>query len=122
LQKVIFDSSFLMAVVESPTTWYEDITDSMGKFQPVLLTCVKSELERLAGGEGKRARTARLALELASEFESRDCGSAKVDDEIVSAASTMGAFVATADSELGESVRAAHRKVISLSRGRVAVG
>ncbi|MDG6962113.1 MAG: hypothetical protein JRN71_06690 [Nitrososphaerota archaeon] len=43
LRKVIFDSSFLMAVVERPTTWFEDIVDNIGKFQPVLLDCVRDE-------------------------------------------------------------------------------
>ena len=122
MQKVLFDSSFLMAVVETPTTWYEDIVGAIGKFQPVLLECVKEELEKLASGHGSRARTANLSLEMASEFQFDPCGSARVDDEIVSAAVTGGAVVATADSELARSVRAAHQKVISLRKGRVAFG
>lgn len=108
-----------MAVVETPTTWYEDIVDEIGRFQPVLLECVKEELDRLAKGDGKRARTARLSLELASKFHIDPCGSAHVDDEIVSAAVTCGAIVATADTELARSVNAAHQKVISLRKGRV---
>ena len=118
---MIFDSSFLMAVVETPTTWYEDIVGGIGKFQPILLECVKKELEGLASGQGRRARTARLSLELASEFRIHPCGSAHVDDEIVSSAASAAAYVATADSELARSARAAHLRVVSLRRGRVAI-
>ena len=64
--KVIFDSSFLMAVVERPTTWFEDMVDGIGKFEPVLLDCVRQELDKLAAGQGRRARTARASLDLAS--------------------------------------------------------
>jgi rRNA-processing protein FCF1 len=122
LQKVIFDSSFLMAVVESPTTWFEDIVDSIGRFQPVLLSCVREELERLASGQGRRARSARVALELASKFSALPCGKASVDDEIASLALTKGALVATVDSGLLRSLRASHVRVVTLRRGRVSLG
>lgn len=122
LQKVLFDSSFLMAVVEHPTTWYEDIVDGVGKFQPVMLECVKEELEKIALGQGKKSRVARLSLEMASEFEVDPCGSARVDDEIVSAAVTCGAMVATVDSELTRAAKRAHQRVITLRKGRVALG
>lgn len=122
MQAVIFDSSFLMAVVEKPTTWFEDIVDSVGKFEPVLLDCVRDELSKLASGQGRRSRSARVALDLASKFEASPCGEAKVDDEIVSAALSRGAAVATTDADLAGSLRAAHVKVVSLRTGRVAVG
>jgi rRNA-processing protein FCF1 len=122
LKQVVFDSSFLMAVVERPTTWYEDIVDSAGRFQPVLLDCVREELEGLASGKGKKARTARVALDLARRFESARCGGASVDDEIISASASRGALLATSDSGLASSARGAHLTVISLHGGRVAVG
>jgi len=121
LKQVIFDSSFLMAVVDEPTTWYEDIVDGVGKFQPVLLECVKKELQKLASGQGRRAPTARVALDLAKEFEAGECGGADVDDEIISASSSRGAVLATLDSELASSARSAHLRVISLKKGRVAL-
>ena len=117
--QVIFDSSFLMAVVERPTTWFEDTVEIVGEFRPILLACVKSELESLASEGGSRARTARVALELSSKFSSERCGGARVDDEIVSAAKTSGAVVATVDSELLRSLKAAHVGVITLGGGRV---
>ena len=121
MTEVIFDSSFLMAVVERPTTWYEDIVDKTGKFQPVLLDCVGAELQKLASGRGKRSRTARVALDLAFSFKQRACGSARVDDEILSAAADGRHLIATTDRELSRSARAAHIRVITLSKGRVAL-
>ncbi|HUK79927.1 MAG TPA: hypothetical protein VLU91_04625 [Nitrososphaerales archaeon] len=117
--EVVFDSSFLMSVVEKPTTWYEDIVDAIGKFQPVLLDCVGTELQKIASGQGKRSRTARVALDLASAFRRRPCGSARVDDEIISAAAGSGRLVATTDRDLSKGARAAHVRVITLSKGRV---
>ena len=119
MQKIIFDSSFLMAVVETPTTWFEDTIEIVGGFRPILLECVKSELESLASEGGSRARTARVALELSSKFSPERCGSARVDDEIVSAAKTARAVVATVDSELLSSLKAAHVGAITLGAGRV---
>jgi rRNA-processing protein FCF1 len=121
LQKIIFDSSFLMSVVETPTTWFEDIVDAIGRFQPLLPDCVKEELEKLAAGQGNRARTARVSLDLASKFSRIPCGEARVDDEIVSIALTNRAYVATTDAVLARSISAAHIRVISLRGGRVAI-
>ncbi len=121
MKQVIFDSSFLMAVVESPTTWFEDIVDAIGRFQPVLLGCVRAELDKLASGQGRKARAARVSLDLASKFSSLPCGGSKVDDEIMSAALSSKALVATADGGLARSLRAAHVRVISLRGGRVSV-
>ena len=121
MRQVIFDSSFLMAVVETPTTWFEDMVDDVGKFQPVLLDCVRAELEKLASGYGKKSRSARVSLDLASKFATIQCGKARVDDEVLSAALSHDAMVATADRELAHSLRAAHVRVISLGSGRVNV-
>ena len=116
---VVFDSSFLMAVVETPTTWFEDIVDAVGRFEPVLLDCVRGELERLARGQGRRSRSARVALDLALDFKPLHCGGAPVDDEIMSAALTADALVATTDASLARTARAAHLRVVSLRKGRV---
>ncbi len=122
MKEIYFDSSFLMAVSETPTTWFEDIVEREGKFQPVLLDCVKAELEKLASGTGRKARTARVALELSSGFKAAPCGNANVDSELVSAALTHGGLVATVDSGLAGSAKAAHVGVVRLSGGRVASG
>ena len=121
MQKVIFDSSFLLAVVERPTTWFEDIVDRVGNFEPTLLDCVRAELQKLAAKSDKKARTARVALDLTSRFASMACGSADVDDEIVSAALSAKALVATTDSALQLSLRSSHVRLVSLRGGRVFV-
>ncbi len=121
MQKIIFDSSFLMAVVEDPTTWYEDIADRVGKFEPILLKVVKEELRRLAEGQGRKARTARVALDLSKSFKPASGGEANTDDEIVSAALSKGAMVATIDSRLVSSLKGVHVGVITLRSGRVSV-
>jgi rRNA-processing protein FCF1 len=121
LGKVIFDSSFLMAIVETPTTWFEDIVDAIGGFQPVLLDCVREELEGLAVVPGRKSRLARVSLDLAADFKPSRCGKSRVDDEILSVALRSGAMVATTDETLARSARALHLKVISLRRGRVSL-
>jgi rRNA-processing protein FCF1 len=120
LPKVVFDSSFLMALAERPTTWHEDITALLGGFEPVVLDCVLAELKSLSGGPKGRARYASLALELSSKFEVRECGHGAVDDEILSLAQAMGAAVATVDGELIGTMRALGIRGVTLREGRVA--
>lgn len=110
-----------MAVAENPTTWFEDIVAYVGKFEPILLDCVRAELEQLASDEGKRGRFARVSLEMTAKFARSPCGEASVDDEIASAAASQSASVATTDSGLLESLRASHLRVVSLRKGRVSL-
>jgi len=119
--EIIFDSSFLMALAENPTTWSKDLTDILGKFQPVLLECVYSELKDLASGEGKRAMTARASLQLASGFVREPCHGAGVDEEIISAALKPKRTVATTDLEVARSLKALRIRVVTLKSGRVSV-
>ena len=121
MSEVIFDSSFLMAVVERPTTWFEDLTEKIGRFDPVALDCVSAELGRLESRDGKKSRVARVALELARDFKQGKCGDGKVDDEILSAALGRGASVATADRRLAMTLRKVHVRVVELRSGRVVV-
>ncbi len=110
-----------MAVVERPTTWFEDITEKIGRFEPVALECVLAELERMASGDGRKGRTARVALELAERFSRVPCGGARTDEEIVSAAVTIDAAVATADRDLARTLGARNVRVVGLRSGRVAL-
>ena len=121
MTKVVFDSSFLMAVAERPTAWFEDILSSAGKFEPVLLGCVRDELQKLSLMRTKRARLARLALGLSASFSQAQCGGAAVDDEIVSFALSTNALVATVDTELRHALESSHVRVVYLKGGRVAV-
>jgi len=118
--RVIFDSSFLMAVVEHPTTWFEDITDLVGGTRPAVLKCTVEELKRIAQKQLKKSRTAALALELARDFTLEKSGSGRVDDEIVSYALATRCAVATVDRELIRTLRARRVRVLGLKGGRAA--
>lgn len=110
-----------MAVVERPTTWFEDMTEELGKFEPVVLDCVIDEMMRIAKRDGKKARYARVALELTEGFVRQPCGDGKPDDEIVSAAQGGGEVVATIDSKMLETLKALGVKVVSLRTGRISL-
>ena len=121
MRKVLFDSSFLMSVSESPTGWEDAMAEAIGPYEPVLLDCVRDELAELSKGQERRAKLARVALQLASGFSHESSGSAAVDDELVSAALESGAAVATVDNELAATLRAVHVEVVGLRSGRVAL-
>lgn len=120
---VLFDSSFLIAVMEHPTTWYEDILEKAGSFKPTVLDVVQEELAKISKGEGKRSRFASLALELSSNFTLARARSknGRTDDEIISYAKEKKAIVATIDGELMERLTALRVPVITLRQGRVHV-
>jgi rRNA-processing protein FCF1 len=119
---VAFDSSFLVAVMEHPTSWSEDIVMRVGAFTPVVLSSVRDELARLSAKGDKKGRFAALALELLGQgmFSLEPDGKGRPDDEIISFALREGAAVATIDSELAERLRASRvQTVITLRGGRV---
>ena len=118
---VAFDSSFLMAVMERPTPWKEDIQQMLGAFTPVVLYSVRDELSRLASKGDKKGRSAALALELIERgaFSLEPDGKGKPDDEIVSFALREGAAAATIDTDLAARLRASRVSVIALRAGRV---
>lgn len=120
---VLFDSSFLMAIAEAPTTWNEDIAERMGSFEPVVLDRVKYELRGIAQGSSvKRARFAVVAAQLAADFRvERASRGGDVDDEVISYAAEHGAAIATMDSDLIERAKALHIRVVTLSGRRVSV-
>jgi rRNA-processing protein FCF1 len=121
---VAFDSSFLVAVMERPTTWNEDIVEKVGSFTPVVLSSVRDELGRLAAKGDRKGRFAALALELLEQgrFSLEPDGKGKPDDEIISFALREGAAVATIDADLARRLRASRvQTVITLRGGRVSI-
>lgn len=121
---VAFDSSFLVAVMESPTSWSEDIAEKVGAFTPVVLASVRVELARLTAKGDKRGRFAALAIQLleAGKFSLEPDGGGKPDDEIISFALRERAAVATIDSDLAKRLRASRvQTIITLRGGRVSV-
>ncbi len=121
---VAFDSSFLVAVMEHPTPWNDDILEKVGGFSPVLLASVRDELARLAAKGDRRGKFAALALGLLDEGALRlePDGGGKPDDEIISFALREHAAVATIDAELARRLRASRvPAVITLRRGKVSI-
>jgi rRNA-processing protein FCF1 len=119
---VAFDSSFLLAIMETPTAWNEDILESVGSFTPVVLMSVLDELSRLAAKGDKKGGFAALALELLKQgrFSLEPDGRGKPDDEIISFALREGAGVATIDADLIQRLRASRvQMVITLRGGRI---
>ncbi len=112
-----------MAIMEHPTTWYEDILERVGSFKPTVLDVVQQELARVSKGSGKRSRFAALALELSSNFTTAKARSknGKADDELISYAKEKRAMVATIDGELMERLAALKIPIITLRKGRVHV-
>lgn len=119
--KVVFDSSFLMAVVEKPTTWFEDMTLELGKVTPVALDCVVNELSRISAREGRRSKVARVALDLAGTFSRAECDRKSVDDSIVAYCRRNRAVAATVDREMIRALKRSRLGVVTLRQGRVAV-
>jgi rRNA-processing protein FCF1 len=121
---VAFDSSFLLAVMERPTPWSEDILEKVGAFTPVVLTSVRDELARLASKGDKKGRFAALALGLLDEgaLSLEPDGKGRPDDEIISFALRERAPVATIDSDLALRLRASRvQTIITLRGGRVSL-
>ncbi len=109
----------MIAVVQKPTTWYEDIVAEIGTFDAVALDCVREELARMAQKKNKRGRYAALAYDLAGSFTAEACGKGEPDDELVSYATSRKARVATIDGELIRRLRALRIGVITLRSGRL---
>jgi len=121
MPELVFDSSFLMAVVENPTTWFEDMTAKLGKLEAVVPECVLGELARISAGEGKRSKFARVAVDLAGSFKRAKCLGEEVDDCVVGLASRRKAMVATVDAEMIMTLKRSRTKVVTLRRGRVSI-
>jgi rRNA-processing protein FCF1 len=121
---VAFDSSFLVAIMETPTTWNEDILEKVGSFTPVVLSSVRDELRRLAARGDKKGKFAALALGLIEQgrFSLEPDGNGRPDDEMISFALRERAAVATIDADLARRLRASRvHTVITLRGGRVSI-
>jgi rRNA-processing protein FCF1 len=121
--RVLFDSSFLISVMEHPTSWREDIREKVGGFQPVVIQPVLSELERLSNGKSRASPYASLARTLVDRGELIVLGSPglKADDELISMALEGNTMVATIDADLSRQLKALHIRVIGLRGHRVAI-
>ena len=120
-RKVLFDSSFLIAVMEHPTPWEKDLLERVGGFEGVIILPIYAELVSLADRAERESGFARLALQLVDmgRIVLENAGVGRPDDELVSYALSHDALVATVDEALIEQLEAARVGVIRLRGGRV---
>ena len=122
-RKVLFDSSFLIAVMEHPTPWQGDITGEGGRIRRGRPAARLRRAQAARGKEGEAVEVRRSSQSVWSTRErfgwSRPEGT-RADEELVSHALREGAVVATIDGELIATARGpAHVEVLSLGSGRV---
>lgn len=121
---LLLDASFLIAVIERPTTWREDLLEKIGRFDPVVITPVYDELISLANGTNRTSGPASIARDMVDTGAlklRRGAGGRPADDELISAALEGHAAVATIDGALMKQLKALHIEVVTLSGGRVAL-
>jgi len=115
---VALDTSILMAPVEANLRLFEELDRLLGTYDPVVLSAVCEELDRLCAGSGTAATAASVGRDLASRARVLEVDSGYADDALVEKARSGSIeYVATADGGLQERVLEAGTPVLCL-RGR----
>ena len=105
--EVLLDSSFLIFAVSTPSQRMEEIQESLGRVELVVLDAVLNELQSLSQNSSpKLAKYAKSALNFAAGLKkiSFDEGE-NVDDKIINCAVSRNASVATLDSGLRQRLK-----------------
>jgi len=104
---LLLDSSFLMLITNSPTYGFEDVKNSIGKVELVVLKDVVNELLSISNlASTKRRREAERALQYASKLKCVTFSEGvDVDDKILNYAKVGGVIVATLDNNLRNRLR-----------------
>jgi len=108
--KIILDSNVLFTPLQFKIDILEELKTLLNrKFEPVLLSPVRQELERLAKeGSSQMRKNAAFALKLAEKYKvvnTNETGTNTVDDIIVKVASKGGCAVFTNDRQLKKKLR-----------------
>jgi rRNA-processing protein FCF1 len=114
--KVLLDTNALMMPVQFRIDLFEELRSLLGTYEPLVLTCVKHELEGLSRGGGNDAAAARAGLIFAGRCREVE-GQEKVlpvDDRVAAYAAAEGCMVVTNDRRLRNALLAAGVPVISL--------
>lgn len=123
--RVLVDTSFLMRFVELGSDLVWRVEDKVGtRLVMLLVPGVVEELERLSSGSGKKARIARLALELCKNLEmvGAPCRHDSADAMLERTAKGTGMPVVTCDHKLKRALRERGIAVIYVNRkGEVSV-
>ncbi len=118
--KILFDTSFLMAIASKPIKKIEMLEDLNAEH--IVLSAVIHELDRLKESKQvKRAKAAKAALENINIINAKivDAKGKPIDDLIIDYATANNAYVATIDSEMRRKLREEGIGIITLSRDRV---
>lgn len=120
--KVILDANFLFIPSQFGVDIFEELSKLLNRrFEPILLSSTKKELEGLSESSPKIRKQAQLGLKLAEKcsFVSVDKSADETyDDVIVRVASDWGCAVGTNDGELRKRLRKKGVAVIFLRQKR----
>ncbi|GIU70902.1 MAG: hypothetical protein KatS3mg003_0381 [Candidatus Nitrosocaldaceae archaeon] len=118
--KIIFDTSFLMAIASKPIKKLELLEDLNAEY--IVLSAVIHELEMLKNSKQiKRAKAARAALDIINSMNIKviNAKGKPIDDLIIDYAIANNAYVATIDGEMKRRLREEGIGIITLSRDKI---
>jgi rRNA-processing protein FCF1 len=101
---VLLDTSILLFLVETPSTFLDELKAKLGSVELSVPDSVIGELRGLAGSKGAKAKKAQLALSYATKLKCLEHGG-EADDALVALAQENQAAVATLDKNLVSSLR-----------------
>ena len=120
--KVILDANFLFVPSQFGLDVYEELSKLLNRrYEPILLSSTKKELEGLAQSSNKIGKQAMLGLKVSercSFVEAEKTPDETYDDVIVRVASEWGVPVGTNDKELHKRLRKVGVPVIFLRQKR----
>ena len=123
MNMIVFDTSFLMMLVEKRSYIVEEIIKLLDPVKFEVPTCVIQELQMIMSSKAvKKSKNATLALRIAESKMTKVDASRKgsVDDKIISCARGRNdVFVATMDYALRKRLMMENLKCITLSNDKV---
>jgi rRNA-processing protein FCF1 len=123
MTKVLLDTSLLLIMVSKPLNLIEELEETLGKAELLVLEDTVKELEVISKNVPiKRSKQAKLALNFVKGIGHISCScEGSVDDKILSYAIENGLAVATMDKELIKRARAMGLTVITLREDRLMI-
>lgn len=122
MTRILCDTSFLVVLANRPVRMLDVLESNVGRIDFVVPSVVIEELKKLARSAGaKRSNSAKLALELAKNFEIVPIEGERADDAIADYASRHRCYVATVDNDLKNKLKRNGIDVITLAQDRIMV-
>jgi len=111
-----------MVLANRPVKGMDELEARFGKIHFLIPTAVIKELDKLASSAGvKRAKEAKLTLDLISKFKTIRMDSVVADDAIMDYVSRRKCMVATIDNELKNKLQRNGVSVVTLSKNKLIV-